>query len=207
MDQMTCSSAKEGKFRKKTKKTDSHDKENSVYRGVRRRSWGKWVSEIHEPKNKSRIWLETFDNPEKEAKAHDVAAIVGFCVGSKIVTPTIKGTRATLNFPHLAHLLPKPASTSPDDIRAAAIKAATLAINEINPRSQNSNSIKAELQPEVDGSDFSDDAFLDLPDLLIDHTSRINHMCFTFSGQITRDETADNKIWLEDNYMWNNYCY
>ncbi|KAK4340788.1 hypothetical protein RND71_039289 [Anisodus tanguticus] len=118
---------KESEITNKKIKRNRDSSKHPVFRGVRMRNWGKWVSEIREPRKKSRIWLGTFSDPEMAARAHDVAAL------------SIKGNSAILNFPELAGSLPRPVTLSPRDIQAAAAKAA--AMDKFDSNKNNSNII------------------------------------------------------------------
>lgn len=87
------------------------------YKGVRRRKWGKWVSEIRLPNSRERIWLGSYDAPEKAARAFDAAFV---CLRG----PGAAG--ADLNFPDSP---PPPCrhSVDPQEVQAAALSHANRA--------------------------------------------------------------------------------
>ncbi|XP_031490913.1 ethylene-responsive transcription factor ERF020-like [Nymphaea colorata] len=92
------------------------------YRGVRRRKWGKWVSEIRLPGSRDRLWLGSYSTPEAAAVAHDTAV---FCLrGPSAVS--------TLNFPcNVSPYLRL--DMSPKSVRKAAAEAGMAADKQLAP--------------------------------------------------------------------------
>ncbi|RLN12504.1 hypothetical protein C2845_PM09G06070 [Panicum miliaceum] len=93
------------------------------YRGVRRRGCGRWASEIRLPNSRERIWLGSFDTPEKAARAFDAALV---CLRGP-------GALDGLNFPGSPPAVGRTSDSR--EVRAAAVShanraAATTAAND-----------------------------------------------------------------------------
>ncbi|XVF48853.1 hypothetical protein PTKIN_Ptkin03bG0221700 [Pterospermum kingtungense] len=80
------------------------------FKGVRKRKWGKWVSEIRLPNSRERIWLGSYDTAEKAARAFDAAL---FC---------LRGRSAKFNFPDNPPEIAGSRSLTPPQIQAAAAR-------------------------------------------------------------------------------------
>ncbi|KAL0338863.1 UNVERIFIED_CONTAM: Ethylene-responsive transcription factor [Sesamum angustifolium] len=80
------------------------------YKGVRKRKWGKYVSEIRLPNCRERIWLGSYDTAEKAARAFDAAL---FC---------LRGRNAKFNFPDNPPDIVNGRSLTPAEIQAAAAR-------------------------------------------------------------------------------------
>ncbi|XP_073147865.1 ethylene-responsive transcription factor ERF017 [Henckelia pumila] len=83
---------------------------SSKYKGVRKRKWGKYVSEIRLPNSRERIWLGSYDTAEKAARAFDAAL---FC---------LRGRTAKFNFPENPPEITDGTSMSREEIQEAAAR-------------------------------------------------------------------------------------
>ncbi|CAI5503317.1 unnamed protein product [Closterium sp. Naga37s-1] len=76
------------------------------YKGVRQRKWGRWVSEIREPRRRSRIWLGSYSSAEEAARVYDMAARM------------LRGDAAgSLNFPDSRQDVPLPPAIAESLVR------------------------------------------------------------------------------------------
>ncbi|XP_062091188.1 ethylene-responsive transcription factor ERF017 [Humulus lupulus] len=91
-------------------KNPESERSDLRYKGVRKRKWGKWVSEIRLPNSRERIWLGSYDTAEKAARAFDAAL---FC---------LRGRTAKFNFPNSPPEIAGGRSLTPTEIQAAAAR-------------------------------------------------------------------------------------
>ncbi|MED6169668.1 hypothetical protein PIB30_023384 [Stylosanthes scabra] len=104
-------------------KLASMEKSDMKYKGVRKRKWGKYVSEIRLPNSRERIWLGSYDTAEKAARAFDAAM---FC---------LRGAAAKFNFPGAPPQIAGGRSMTPTQIQVAASKYANSDPDPVQPGS------------------------------------------------------------------------
>lgn len=108
----------------------SEQRKDFKFKGIRKRKWGKWVSEIRLPNSRERIWLGSYDTAEKAARAFDAAL---FC---------LRGRNAKFNFPDNPPEIDGGRSLKPPEIRIAAAKFA----NSEHPKSHSGHDSVPEIQ-------------------------------------------------------------
>ena len=162
------------------------------YRGVRKRKWGKWVSEIRLPNSRERIWLGSYDSPEKAARAFDAAL---FC---------LRGRGANFNFPDSPPDIPGGESLSRPEIQLAA---ARFANDELPKESQpdlyqyhhhDSYTPSSSLSEHLDNETTMDGCFWSIRDY-----SYIDGGGLGISPPSPMDEGGGEDLFQQSSFLWN----
>ncbi|XP_007030307.2 PREDICTED: dehydration-responsive element-binding protein 2D [Theobroma cacao] len=70
-----------------------------TYRGVRQRTWGKWVAEIREPNRGNRLWIGTFNTSLDAVLAYDEVARKLYGPSAKLNLPQPRDFPSITSFP------------------------------------------------------------------------------------------------------------
>ncbi|GAA0149514.1 hypothetical protein Leryth_010262 [Lithospermum erythrorhizon] len=144
----------------KEKHENETNSSSCKFRGVRKRKWGKYVSEIRLPNSRKRIWLGSYDTAEKAARAFDAAL---FC---------LRGNSAKFNFPDNPPEIVNGRSLTSPEIQVEAARFA-------NSYSGSSPGRVENLEQEHSSSLSSSEIHVDSPSLSVSD-GNINH----FEGEI-----------------------
>ncbi|XP_075482869.1 ethylene-responsive transcription factor ERF020-like [Primulina tabacum] len=179
---MSCSSSDDTKNGNCSSSATSQNK----YKGIRRRKWGKWVSEIRVPGTSERLWLGSYTSAEAAAVAHDVAL---YC---------LRGNSAPIDNFNFPSMLPGSVrmGMSPAEVQKAASDAG-LAIdarlsNSLKPQHDDENEIPQKQDQLVGGHDQ------------VINWEPTNHENWGWSRRSAHDEDQHLNISVDDYLQWSN---
>ncbi|KAK4604391.1 hypothetical protein RGQ29_012767 [Quercus rubra] len=158
--------------------SSSSTTKHKKFRGARSRS-GKWVSEIRQPRQATRIWLGTYPTQDMAATAYDVAALA------------LRGPNTVLNFPDLILWYPIPLSKSPVDIRAAAACAAEARM-ERSSESSSDHQEKTHLNRTGEEHFIDEEELLNMPRLLVNMAEGMLLTPPRIQSKSSSDESGDD---------------
>ncbi|KAM0072732.1 putative transcription factor AP2-EREBP family [Helianthus debilis subsp. tardiflorus] len=157
------------------------------YKGVRKRKWGKWVSEIRLPNSRERIWLGSYDSPEKAARAFDAAA---FC---------LRGSSAKFNFPDQPPNIPGGTSLSSSQIQAAAASYANSVVPDAVAPMEDSTSSSVVLHDSYSNNVTDYDIFPGFDDYFMQPPP----MIYPHFAEYDEGNSSDGDIAQGPSFLWN----